>query len=144
MTTALATIPPRIARPSRELTALPITLAPPDERLARAVLLVAGFTPVTLIAATAFGIAGLRELATHVLVPMLAVAAIAVSRHRSILRLVVFAIAAGVAATALYDLYRFSFLWLGLMHRDPIPHIGVALGLPPAPAFRCRRRYLGH
>jgi hypothetical protein len=49
----------------------------------------------------------------------------------------------GVAATALYDLFRFAVLWSGLMDRDPIPHIGVALGLEPAWFFGYLWRYLG-
>jgi hypothetical protein len=138
------TAPLGIARRRCNLPALPIAVAPRDERLARAVLVVAGFTPVTLIAATAFGVAGLRTLATYVLVPVVAIAAIAVSRQRGLLRLVAFAIAAGVASTALYDLYRFAFLWVGLMHRDPIPHIGVALHLRPAWVFGYTWRYLGN
>jgi hypothetical protein len=49
-----------------------------------------------------------------------------------------------MVATALYDLVRFTFLWTGLMSHDPIPHIGVALGLHPAWVFGYLWRYLGN
>lgn len=47
-------------------------------------------------------------------------------------------------ATFGYDLFRWSFLWFGLMQVDPIPHIGTALGLSPAWVFGYLWRYLGN
>ena len=44
--------------------------------------------------------------------------------HRATRELVAHALGAGVIATALYDLWRGGFLWLGLIDHDPIPHIG--------------------
>ncbi|MCW2797937.1 hypothetical protein [Nocardioides sp.] len=111
---------------------------------ARLALIPVGFLPVTLIAAAAFGVAGLRELASYLLVPALAlVAGVLVVRPKwtsTALR----ALGTGIVATALYDVYRGSFLALGLMQVDPIPHIGTALHLHPAWAFGYLWRYLGN
>lgn len=117
-----------------------------DRRVApaRLVLIPIGFLPVTLIAAAAFGVAGLRELALVLLVPALALlAGVLIWRPAwapSALRALVF----GFIATALYDVWRGSFLALGLMQVDPIPHIGVALHLEPAWVFGYLWRYLGN
>lgn len=110
----------------------------------RLALVPAGFLPVTLIAASAFGVAGLRAMALAVLLPVVVVEAVVVDRHRSLLPLVGTALVLGAASTALYDAFRFQFLWFGLMHRDPIPHIGAALGLHPAWLFGYAWRYLGN
>jgi hypothetical protein len=110
----------------------------------RALLIVAGLLPVTLIAASTFEIVGLRALATYVLAPVIVTAAYLVARRRAVSTLVRKAIGAGIVATALYDLVRFSFLWTGLMSQDPIPHIGVALGLHPAWVFGYLWRYVGN
>lgn len=115
-----------------------------DAVLARLVLIPVGFLPVSLIALTAFGVAGLRPLALRVLVPGVLVALIAGLRARRMLRLAVTSVGAGVVATALYDAFRFWFLGVGLMHRDPIPHIGTALGLHPAWVVGYLWRYLGN
>ncbi len=115
-----------------------------EEAPARLVLIPVGFLPVTLIAAAAFGVAGLRELAGYLLVPALAVAA-GVLMWRPMWASTAFrALAAGLVATALYDAYRGSFLALGLMQVDPIPHIGVALHLDPAWVYGYLWRYLGN
>lgn len=111
------------------------------ERLA---LVPAGFVPVTLIAATAFGVAGLRTLAAWVLVPVLASVVFVVGHHPGLGRLVVAAVVAGMVATALYDALRFAFIGLGLVGPDPIPHIGEGLGLRPAWVFGYLWRYLGN
>lgn len=115
-----------------------------EEAPARLTLIPVGFLPVTLIAAAAFGMAGLRELAGYLLLPALAVVVgVLCWRPRwtsSALR----ALGAGVVATALYDAYRGSFLALGLMQVDPIPHIGMALHLHPAWVFGYLWRYLGN
>lgn len=115
-----------------------------DVVLARLVLIPVGFLPVSLIAATAFGVAGLRTLALRLLAPAVLVAVVAGLRAPRVLRLAVASVAVGMVATGLYDVFRFSFLAAGLMQRDPIPHIGVALGLRPAWAVGYLWRYLGN
>ena len=100
--------------------------------------------PVTLIAVSTFDIVGLRDLATHILVPVLLVVGLLLCRQRRLRPLVTHALVAGIVATALYDLFRFGFLWTGLMDTDPIPHIGSALGLDPASVFGYLWRYLGN
>jgi hypothetical protein len=114
------------------------------EASTRVSLAAAGATPVTLIAATAFGIADLRTLAIHVLIPMLAVTALIASVHREISRVLLIALVAGPVATLLYDVFRFGFLATGLTHGDPIPHIGTALELEPAWVVGYAWRYLGN
>jgi hypothetical protein len=99
---------------------------------------------VTLIALTAFGVAGLDVLAALVLVPALIVVGVIVTRHRWLRGLTARAVAAGLISTAFYDLFRFSFLAVGFMHRDPIPHIGAALHLQPGWVFGYLWRYLGN
>lgn len=117
-----------------------------DRRVApaRLVLVPVGFLPVTLIAATAFGVAGLRDLALYLLVPALVLAAAVLVRFPTFSGTALRALGAGIVATALYDAYRGSFLGLGLMQTDPIPHIGVALHLDPAWVFGYLWRYLGN
>jgi len=119
-------------------------LADREQAPARLILIPVGFLPVTLIAAAAFGVAGLRELAICLLLPaLMLVGVVLVCRPRwaaTALR----ALAAGLVATALYDVFRFSFLALGLMDVDPIPHIGTALHLDPAWTFGYLWRYLGN
>lgn len=113
------------------------------ELAGRLPLAAAGGVPVSLIAASAFGL-DLRTLALVVLAPVLACLLARVAVHEPTRRLVARAIAAGVTATALYDVCRGSFLWSGLMHHDPIPHIGTALGLSPAWLVGYTWRYLGN
>ncbi len=115
-----------------------------EEAPARLALIPVGFLPVTLIAAAAFGVAGLRELAYYLLVPALVVAAGVLVWRPRWASTALWALGAGVVATALYDAYRGSFLALGLMQVDPIPHIGVALHLDPAWVFGYLWRYLGN
>lgn len=106
-------------------------------------LAAAGMLPVSLIGLSAFGM-DLRLLALLVLAPMLACLLVAIAADGRTRGLVVRALAAGVVATALYDLLRGGFLWSGLMNRDPIPHIGHALGLEPAWLAGYTWRYLGN
>jgi len=115
-----------------------------EEAPVRLALIPVGFLPVTLIAATAFGVAGLRELAGFVLLPALALAVGVLLGRPAWASTALRALAAGVVATASYDVYRGSFLALGLMQVDPIPHIGTALHLHPAWAFGYLWRYLGN
>jgi hypothetical protein len=119
-------------------------LAPINLRASPLVAAGVGFVPVTLIAATAFGVSDLRWLALHVLLPALVVASAVARRDRSIAADVRGALVAGMAATAFYDTYRFAFLALGLVPKDPIPHIGSALGLEPAWMFGYLWRYVGN
>ena len=120
------------------------SLVPIDLRVSRLVVAGVGFVPVTLIAATAFGVSDLRWLAVHALLPALVVASVIARRDRSIAADVRGALVAGMAATAFYDTYRFAFLALGLVPTDPIPHIGRALGLQPAWMFGYLWRYVGN
>lgn len=115
-----------------------------EETPARLTLIPVGFLPVTLIAAAAFGVAGLRELATYLLVPALVLAAGVLLWRPAFAPTALWALGAGILATAGYDAYRGSFLALGLMHEDPIPHIGVALHLEPDWVFGYLWRYLGN
>ena len=103
-----------------------------------------GAMPVALIAASAFAIAPLRWLALHLLVPALMVFAGVLAHDRNWRCHVARAWIAGLVATAAYDAFRLSFLWSGLMDRDPIPHIGTALGLHPAIVFGYLWRYAGN
>jgi hypothetical protein len=106
-------------------------------------LAAAGGVPVTLIAGSAFGL-DLRVLALVVLMPVVVALLARMAVHPQTRRMVGRAVLAGVAATALYDLCRGSFLWLGLMDHDPIPHIGAALGIDPNWAAGYTWRYLGN
>jgi uncharacterized membrane protein len=115
-----------------------------EGRIARLAVISAGFMPVTLIAASTFGIVGLKPLALAVLAPtVVMVAALAVLRP-GLARLIGRALIAGAIATAVYDVVRFGFIGLNLVGHDPIPHIGVALGLHPAWVFGYMWRYLGN
>lgn len=98
----------------------------------RLALATIGFIPVTLIAASTFDVVGLRDLASHVLLPAIVAAVVIMGRYRWARRLVLRAMVIGALATCIYDLIRFGFIWTGLMHVDPIPHIGVDLHLSPA------------
>jgi hypothetical protein len=102
-----------------------------------------GMLPVSLIGLSAFGL-DLRLLALAVLVPALVCLAARAAVDAATRRLIARALVTGIIATALYDLCRGSFLWSGLMDRDPIPHIGVALGLDPAWLAGYGWRYLGN
>ena len=115
-----------------------------EEAPARLALIPVGFLPVTLIAASAFGVAGLRGLASYLLVPALALVAGVLLWRPKWTSTALRALGAGIVATALYDAYRGSFLAFGLMQVDPIPHIGVALHLDPAWVFGYLWRYLGN
>ena len=150
VTTALPPHPtdPVTSTPGRRLRCLVLQafpwLAVREEAPARLALTAVGFLPVTLIAAAAFGVAGLRELAVHVLVPALVLAAGVLLWRPAWARTALWALGAGIVATAAYDAYRGSFLALGLMQVDPIPHIGAALHLDPAWLFGYLWRYLGN
>lgn len=124
------------------LQALP-WLSDREQAPARLALIPVGFLPVTLIAATAFGVAGLRELALLLLLPALAAIAVVLVCRPAWAPMALRALAAGIVATALYDAFRGSFIVLGSM-QDPIPHIGAALGLDPAWLFGYLWRYLGN
>jgi hypothetical protein len=148
MTSLAATAPLHPASPW-----IGITFAPhvaPDVARARLLgfaqrlpIAAAGGVPVTLIAGSAFGL-DLKVLALVVLMPVIAGLIARMAVHPATRRLVLQAVAAGIVATALYDLCRGSFLWLGLMHHDPIPHIGAALGIEPNWAAGYTWRYLGN
>ncbi|HEX3828235.1 MAG TPA: hypothetical protein VHV82_13295 [Sporichthyaceae bacterium] len=100
----------------------------PYSLMIRFLLLAVGFMPVTLIAISCFGVP-LKNLATWLMLPgVIAVALLAVLLPW-VRRLVFAALAAGPIATLLYDSFRYCFNASGLINRDPIPHIGTALGL---------------
>ncbi len=108
----------------------------------RALLLAAGLTPVSVVAATAFGAAAQR-LALLVVAPVVACLALRMAAHRPTRRLVTRAVVVGIIATAPYDLWRGSFLWMGLIEHDPFPRFGAALGLDPAWLAGYTWRYIG-
>jgi hypothetical protein len=100
----------------------------PYSLMIRLLLVTVGFMPVTLIAISCWGVP-LKYLASFLMLPgVIAVATLAVLRPW-VRRLVFGALAAGPIATLLYDSFRFCFNSSGLINRDPIPHIGTALGL---------------
>ena len=116
---------------------------PADDLLARAVVVGVGFLPLALLAVATWGRFGLRDLATHVLLPALAAAMVVVRRGRLGQRTVLEAVAIGMVATGAYDLYRFAFIAAGLVPSDPIPHIGAALRLDPDWLYGYVWRYVG-
>lgn len=107
-------------------------------------LTASGVLPVSLISAAAFDVAALRETATHLLVPVMTITLLVMLRSRTVRRLIVVTLGIGIVATALYDVFRFGFLALGLMPDDPIPHIGQALDLHPAWVYGYLWRYVGN
>lgn len=110
----------------------------------RLVLAAVGAVPVSLIGAATFGVFSLRELAIAVLMPALGLLAILFVFIEPAHRLVGRALVAGLLATFIYDLLRWSFLIVGLMDRDPIPHIGLSLGLEPGWVFGYLWRFIGN
>lgn len=115
----------------------------PEIAALRVCLAATGVVPVSLIALSTFGM-DLRHLALWVGTPAVSVALVLACRCSSARSLLVAGLAAGVVATALYDLSRLGFLWVGAVDRDPIPHIGTALGLEPPLVFGYLWRYLGN
>lgn len=109
----------------------------------RMVLVALGVMPVSLIALSTFGV-GLRGAALRVALPALVVVAVLSGRRRASSTLVRGALLAGLAATALYDVSRLAFMWLGVVDHDPIPHIGTELGLDPPVVFGYLWRYAGN
>jgi hypothetical protein len=100
----------------------------PYSLLIRLLLVTVGFMPVTLIAISCWGVP-LKYLAAFLMLPgWLAVATLAVVLPW-VRRLVFVALATGPIATLLYDSFRYCFNESGLINRDPIPHIGTALGV---------------
>lgn len=134
----------RIRQSGRGATSRGVLGGLADVRPAGVATAAVGFLPVTLIAASAFGVAELRTLATHVLVPVLTAGAVTLVARRRAIRLLAPAFVAGLVATLLYDSFRFGFLGFGLMHHDPIPNIGEALHLRPAWVAGYLWRYLGN
>lgn len=145
--TAITTVRPRRAW-TLDLEAVherfPAVPANRTELETRVALASIGFVPVTLIAITTFGVWDLRQVAVAVLVPAIVVLGLLVRRTAVARAVVGRALARGIVATFGYDLFRWSFLWFGLMQTDPIPHIGTALGLSPAWMFGYVWRYLGN
>jgi hypothetical protein len=145
--TSLTTTPAHsVRRPRTAIRFTPAGSEPGDARrrlLERLPLAAAGPVPVTLIAGSAFGL-DLRVLALLILAPVVAGILARMAVHPPTRRLVARAFGAGILATSLYDLCRGGFLWSGLIHHDPIPHIGRALGLHPAWLFGYTWRYLGN
>ena len=119
------------------------TQAPPKERGWRAAVAAVGVLPVGLIAISMFGVAGLRDLAIGLLFPALAATVFLTGRSTRAWGVIGRALVVGMAATALYDLFRFGLLGIGVLDGDPIPHIGTALGLKPAWVFGYLWRYVG-
>lgn len=103
-----------------------------------------GFLPVTLIGLSAFDVANLKVLTTFILVPALITVGLLTYTCSDCSFIVLKAVKIGVLATFGYDLFRWSFLWMGWMHVDPIPHIGSALGISPNWLAGYTWRYLGN
>ena len=103
----------------------------------------AGATPVTLVAASTFGVR-LRSVALVAGLPAVIVVVVAVARSRPAATLARSALAIGLVGTAVYDVTRIGFLLAGVVDRDPIPHIGVELGLDPPAVYGYLWRYLGN
>jgi hypothetical protein len=100
----------------------------PYPLMIRLLLTGVGFMPVTLIAISCWGVP-LKYLASFLMLPALIAVASLAALLPWVRRLVFTALAAGPIATLLYDAFRFCFNASGLINRDPIPHIGTALGL---------------
>lgn len=140
-------------RPRPALPSLPVLLPlrrPTDAAPAvapgaglRLILAGLGMVPLTLIALSTFGLS-LHSLAVRVGLPALVVLGLLVATRRVAGALAASALRAGVVATAVYDASRFGFMWSGALDHDPIPHIGMALGLEPAAMFGYLWRYLGN
>ena len=113
----------------------------PATRLA---LMFIGAVPVSLIAVWTFGLWSIRTLATWVLLPSLVLLTVMAARSPAVRKLIFRALAVGAVSTFMYDLFRWSCLLLGLMNRDPIPHIGAGLGLEPDWAFGYLWRFVGN
>ncbi|HEX3826276.1 MAG TPA: hypothetical protein VHV82_03285 [Sporichthyaceae bacterium] len=105
-----------------------VMVRPPYSPLVRFYLVTVGFMPVTLIATSCFGVP-LKILALCLMLPAVIGVAILAALRPWVRRLVLVALVAGPIATLLYDSFRYCFNASGLINRDPIPHIGIALGL---------------
>jgi hypothetical protein len=112
--------------------------------LVRLYLAAVGFLPVTLIGASTFGVWTLRELTVWLLVPWAVATAGVLGGSKEARALAGRGLVIGLAATFLYDLFRWSFLWFRWMQTDPIVHIGSALGLSPDWLFGYLWRYIGN
>ncbi len=110
----------------------------------RLTLMFIGAVPVSLIAVWTFGVWSIRTLATWVLLPSLVLLTMMAARSPEVRRLTSRALAVGVVSTFTYDLFRWSCLALGLMNRDPIPHIGAGLGPEPDWVFGYLWRFVGN
>ncbi len=111
---------------------------------AQLALIAVGPVPVTLIGLSTFGIVGLLTLAVAVLLPALGLLAAVLISNRTARSLTLGAVGIGLVATLVYDLFRWSFLVVGWMDRDPIPHIGTSLGLAPGWLFGYLWRFVGN
>lgn len=112
--------------------------------MTRAFLVVAGAVPVSLIGASTFGVLTLKQLTVFFLLPALVGLVVLTVTSSASWLLVKRAVVAGVTATFIYDIFRWTCLALGLMDGDPIPHIGTDLGLEPGWVFGYLWRFLGN
>ena len=112
--------------------------------LVRLYLAAVGFLPVTLIGAATFDVWTLRALTVWLLLPFATATAAVLAGSATARRVAAAGLRAGLVATFLYDLFRWSFLWLHWMQTDPIVHIGSALGLAPDWLFGYLWRYVGN
>ena len=103
-----------------------------------------GAVPVSLIGLSTLGVWDLKRLAVGVLAPAVVLLMVLLLRCRTCRRLAAQALGAGLLSTFLYDLVRWWFLVMGWMNRDPIPHIGSALGLEPGWLFGYLWRFVGN
>ncbi len=103
-----------------------------------------GATPVTLIGFATFGILTLKQLTVAVLIPAFAGLVALLTASSRVRSLVAAAVIAGLFATFVYDLLRWTFLVADWMDQDPIPHIGTSLGLEPGWLFGYGWRFFGN
>ncbi|MEM9616146.1 MAG: hypothetical protein AAF962_00670 [Actinomycetota bacterium] len=125
------------------LTGRPDRLDRPSWR-SRLALAAVGPVPVTLVGLSTFGWFSFPRLAIVAIPPAVLLLVIVLRTDRAARRPATHALIAGLIATFLYDLLRWSFLLLGWMDRDPIPHLGTALGLEPGWVFGYLWRFVGN
>ncbi|MEM7338771.1 MAG: hypothetical protein AAF467_08990 [Actinomycetota bacterium] len=140
----MITSPGRAGPTPGQTTGVPMADCRGLGRRERLLLMTVGATPVSLVGASTFGVVDLKTLAVGVLLPGLLALAVLLTVSRRSRRLTAEAVIAGVVATFVYDLFRWAFLAFGWMDRDPIPHIGTALGLSPGWVFGYLWRFVGN
>ena len=124
----------------RRLERAPVS--PPNVH--RVLLAAIGPVPVTLVGLSTFGWLTFRELVTVIAPPTLGLLGLVITTNRAARYVVIDAITAGLVATLLYDLLRWTFIFTGWMQGDPIPGLGTSLGLEPGWIYGYLWRFLGN